>query len=105
SSGQNLAARYAEVIFTVQLDKHEAREFYDSVKKQVINFGRLPEHCNILPGMVPVVGRTDDEARAKLAQLMTYVDPTSAMKTMSRRFGHDMSKYPLDGPVPELPLS
>jgi hypothetical protein len=27
------------------------------------------------------------------------------MRTLSRRFGHDMSKYPLDGPVPDLPLS
>jgi FMN-dependent oxidoreductase (nitrilotriacetate monooxygenase family) len=105
ASGQELAARYAEIIFTVQLDKEEARKFYEGVKQQVVAFGRSPEHCNILPGLVPVVGRTDDEARAKLAQLMTYVDPTSAMKTMSRRFGHDMSKYPLDGPVPDLPLS
>lgn len=105
TSGQQLAARYAEVVFTVQLDKDEAIKFYDGLKKQVTDFGRRPEHCNILPGLVPVVGRTDDEAAAKLAQLMTYVDPTSAMRTMSRRFGHDMSKYPLDGPVPELPLS
>jgi FMN-dependent oxidoreductase (nitrilotriacetate monooxygenase family) len=105
NSGQQLAARYAEIIFTVQLDKDESCKFYDGVKKQVIALGRRPGHCNILPGLVPVVGRTDDEARAKLAQLMTYVDPTSAMKTMSRRFGHDMSKYPLDGPVPDLPLS
>ena len=55
--------------------------------------------------MVPIVGRTDEEAQAKLAHLMTYVDSTSAMRTMSRRFGHDMSKYPLDGPVPDLPVS
>ncbi len=104
-AGQQLAARYAEVIFTVQLDKDESRKFYDGVKSQVIASGRRPEHCNIMPGMVPVVGRTDEEARAKLAQLMTYVDPTSAMRTMSLRFGHDMSIYPLDGPVPDLPLS
>jgi alkanesulfonate monooxygenase SsuD/methylene tetrahydromethanopterin reductase-like flavin-dependent oxidoreductase (luciferase family) len=105
TAGQQLAARYAEVIFTVQLDKDEAREFCDGVRKQVMSFGRRPAHCNILPGLVPVVGRTDDEASAKLTQLMKYVDPTSAMRTMSRRFGHDMSKYPLDGPVPQLPLS
>ena len=104
-SGQQLAARYAEVVFTIQLDKEEARAFYDGLKSQVVAFGRRPEHCNIMPGLVPIVGRTDEEAKAKLAQLMTYVDPVSAMRTMSLRFGHDMSVYPLDGPVPELPVS
>jgi FMN-dependent oxidoreductase (nitrilotriacetate monooxygenase family) len=104
-SGQQLAARYAEVVFTVQLDKEEARKFYDGLKSQVVAFGRRPEHCNVMPGLVPIVGRTVEEARAKLAQLMTYVDPASAMRTMSLRFGHDMSVYPLDGPVPELPVS
>jgi N-acetyl-S-(2-succino)cysteine monooxygenase len=105
TSGRQLAARYAEVVFAVQLDKDECRAFYDDVKKQVVAFGRRAEHCNIMPGLVTVVGRTDEEARAKLAQLMEYVDPTSAMRTLSRRFGHDMSKFPLDGPVPDLPLS
>jgi FMN-dependent oxidoreductase (nitrilotriacetate monooxygenase family) len=104
-SGQQLAARFAEVVFTVQLDKEEARKFYEGLKKQVIAFGRDPAHCNVMPGLVPIVGRTDEEAQNKLAQLMKYVDPESAMRTMSLRFGHDMSKYPLDGPVPDLPAS
>ncbi len=104
-SGQQLAGRYAEVIFTVQLDKNEARKLYDNVKKVAVQSGRRPEHCNILPGLVPIVGRTDEEARGKLEKLMEYVDPNSAMRTMSLRFGHDMSQYPLDGPVPDLPTS
>jgi FMN-dependent oxidoreductase (nitrilotriacetate monooxygenase family) len=104
-SGQQLAARYAEVVFTVQLDKDEARKFYEGLKSQVVAFGRPGEHCNIMPGLVPIVGRTDEEAKTKLAQLMTYVDPVSAMRTLSLRFGHDMSVYPLDGPVPDLPMS
>jgi FMN-dependent oxidoreductase (nitrilotriacetate monooxygenase family) len=104
-AGQALAGRIAEVVFTVQLELDVAREYYDNIKKHAVAAGRRPEHCNILPGMVPIVGRTDEEAQAKLAQLMTYVDSTSAMRTMSRRFGHDMSQYPLDGPVPDLPVS
>ncbi len=104
-SGQQLAGRYAEVIFTVQLDKEEARQLYDNVKKVAAQFGRRPEHCNILPGLVPIVGRTDEEARGKLQKLMEYVDSKSAIRTMSLRFGHDMSAYPLDGPVPDLPTS
>ena len=104
-SGQKLAARYAEVVFTVQLDKDEACKFTSGLKKQVAAFGRDPHHCKVMPGLVPIVGRTDGEAKDKLVQLMKYVDPVSAMRTMSLRFGHDMSVYPLDGPVPDLPVS
>ena len=105
TTGQQLAGRIAEVVFTVQLELDVAREYYANIKKHAVAAGRRPEHCVILPGMVPIVGRTDEEAQAKLAHLMTYVDEASAMRTMSRRFGHDMSKYPLDGPVPDLPVS
>jgi FMN-dependent oxidoreductase (nitrilotriacetate monooxygenase family) len=105
SSGQQFAARFAEVMFTVQHDVDEARIFYAAMKKQVAQCGRSPEYCKILPGVFPIVGRTEEEARKKLADLMIYVDSTSALKTMSERYGHDMSQFPLDGPVPDLPLS
>lgn len=105
SSGQALAGRIAEVVFTVQLELDVAQEYYSNIKKHAVAAGRRPEHCSILPGMVPIVARTDEEAQAKLAKLMTYVDSNNAMRTMSRRFGHDMSSYPLDGPVPDLPVS
>jgi FMN-dependent oxidoreductase (nitrilotriacetate monooxygenase family) len=105
SSGQHFAARFAEVMFTVQHDIEEARKFYAGVKSQVLAAGRSADHCKIMPGVFPVVARTDEEAWAKLADLMKYVDSTSAMRTMSERFGHDMSQYPLDGPIPELPPS
>jgi FMN-dependent oxidoreductase (nitrilotriacetate monooxygenase family) len=105
SDGQNFAARYAEVMFTVQHSREEAREFYRSMKRQMAEFGRGPETCKILIGFMPVVGQTDAEAQAKMAQLMRYVDSKSAIKTLTERVGHDMSKFPLDGPIPDLPLS
>jgi FMN-dependent oxidoreductase (nitrilotriacetate monooxygenase family) len=105
SSGQQFAARFAEVMFTVQHDLAEAQKFYQDMKAAVARCGRSPHQYKIMPGLFPIVGRTDEEARGKLADLMEYVDSTSALKTMSERYGHDMSQYPLDGPVPDLPLS
>ena len=78
--------------------------FYSGVDRQVTDNGRDPNHCKILPGLLTVVAATEDEAKAKLAQLASYVDEGSALETMSARIGHDLSKYPLDGPVPELPI-
>jgi alkanesulfonate monooxygenase SsuD/methylene tetrahydromethanopterin reductase-like flavin-dependent oxidoreductase (luciferase family) len=90
---------------TVQHDITEAQKFYAETKAQVLDFGRAPEHCKIMPGLFPIVAQTDEDARRKLAELMKFVDPVSALRTMSERYGHDMSQFPLDGPVPDLPLS
>jgi len=103
--GQKFAAQFAEMIFAVQLDKEHAKDLYATMKAKVAGCGRNPEHCKILPGLMPIVGRDDEDARGKLAQLMRLADPAVALKMMSVRFGHDMSGFDLDGPVPDLPLS
>ena len=54
---------------------------------------------------MPIVGRDEEDARKKLSELMRLADPAVALKMMSSRFGHDMSGFDLDGPVPDLPLS
>ncbi len=74
-------------------------------KEGVAAAGRRPEHCRVLPGLFPVVGRTDEEARAKLAAMVELIDDKSAINTLSERLGHDMSGYDLEGPMPDLPPS
>ena len=101
--GQEFATKYAEILFTVQQDIGVASDFYAEVKQRLKERGRNPDHCKVLPGLLTVVGQTEKQAKAKLDQLASYVDETSAMHTLSVRMGHDMSQYPLDGPVPELP--
>ena len=105
ASGQDFAARYGELVFTIQQDLDEAKAFAASLKQKVAAAGRSPDHCKILPGFFPVVGRTEAEAKQKFAELARFVEPGSAMMVMSERYGHDLSQYPMDGPVPELPLS
>ncbi|MGE3148361.1 MAG: LLM class flavin-dependent oxidoreductase [Pseudorhodoplanes sp.] len=105
TSGQKFAARFAEVMFTVQQDIEEAKAFYKTMKTQVVAAGRDASGCKILPGILPVVGRTESEAREKLNSLMRYVDSKNAMRAMTERFGFDMSQFPLDGPVPDLPIA
>jgi FMN-dependent oxidoreductase (nitrilotriacetate monooxygenase family) len=103
--GQKFASRFAEMIFASQLDKEHSKEYYASMKAKVAGWGRNPEHCKILPGFMPIVGRNDEDARGKLSQLMRLAVPEVALKMLSSRFGHDMSKFDLDGPMPDLPLS
>lgn len=104
-AGQRFAAKYAEIVFTVQQEMREAQRFYRGLKEQVIANGRSPDHCAVMPGVLTVVGRTDEEVRKKLAHLASLVIPGSALATMSERLGHDFSEYPLDEPVPDLPVA
>jgi FMN-dependent oxidoreductase (nitrilotriacetate monooxygenase family) len=105
ASGQLFAAQFAEVMFTVQHDLSEAKAFYSNMKSQMRRFGREPGECKIMPGLFPIVGNTAEEARDKLSQLMSYTGSANAMELMSLRIGHDMSRYDLDGAIPELPVS
>jgi FMN-dependent oxidoreductase (nitrilotriacetate monooxygenase family) len=101
--GQALAARIADVVFTAQNDMGEAKAFYDTVRAQVAAFGRSPDSVRIMPGVFPVVGRTDQEAQAIFAELNRNIDMAQGYTVLSERLGADMSVYPMDGPVPEVP--
>jgi len=101
--GQALAARIADVVFTAQNDKAEAKTFYDALKAQVADFGRDPAGALVMPGVFPVVGRTEAEAREIFTELNSRIDTEQAFTVLSDRLGTDMSVYPLDAPVPELP--
>lgn len=101
--GQALAARTADVVFTVTQDIEESKAAYAAVKSRMPAFGRAPEQLAMLPGVMPVVGRTDKEAREKLAVLQSYVDSHNGLQLLTDRLGFDMTPYDFDGPVPDLP--
>ncbi len=102
--GQQLAARTADVVFAVVQDLGEAQAQYAALKALLPGFGRAATDVAVLPGVMPVIGRTDREAFDKLATLQGYVDASNALAILSDRFGVDMARYSLDGPIPDLPV-
>jgi FMN-dependent oxidoreductase (nitrilotriacetate monooxygenase family) len=102
--GQNLAARTADVVFSVVQDFDEAKVAYAGLKERIRRFGRNPDHVTILPGVMPIVGKTDADAMEILNTLQGYVDSKEGLVMLSSRMGVDISKYPLDGPIPEVPI-
>ena len=103
--GQRLAAKTADMVFTAQQTLEEGRAFTQGLKRQVRDFGRNPDHLLVLPGVCPVIGGTEAEARALYAELQGGIDQAAAMQLLSDRLGHDISGYDLDGPLPDLPAS
>jgi len=102
--GQELSARTADIVFSVvNGDTAQAKAAYDGLKGRLAKHGRAPGDMAILPGVMPIIGRTDAEAKAQLDRLQSWLTPTNALALVSHRIGHDISGYPLDGPVPDLP--
>lgn len=102
--GRALAARTAEVIFVAHQTFDEAKTFYSDIKGRLPAFGRHPDDVKIMPGIFPVVGRTQAEAEEKFEQLQSLVDPIVGVTLLSSVLGGvDFSGFDVDGPIPELP--
>ena len=105
-AGRDLAARTAEVIFTAQQTMAGAKAFYDDVRSRASSYGRGGAEIAILPGVVPIVGRTDDEAQDMRERLQDAYDYRLGLDMLSAEFGLDMTAYPLDEAVSDdLPAS
>jgi FMN-dependent oxidoreductase (nitrilotriacetate monooxygenase family) len=102
--GQNLAARTADVVFSVVQDFDEAKVAYAQFKERVRKFGRSPDEVTVLPGVMPVVGRTDADALNILNTLQSYVNSTEGLAMLSSRLGQDLSRFDFNAPVPDIPL-
>lgn len=103
-AGKELAARTAEVIFVAHQTFEEAQAFYADIKGRLARHGREPGDVKIMPGIFPVVGRTEGEAQEKFGQLQSLVDPVVGLQLLSTVIGDiDLSGHPIDGPVPALP--
>lgn len=102
--GQELSARTADIVFSVVSgDPDAAKTAYDTLKGRLAKHGRSPSDIALLPGVMPIIGKTDADAKAMLDRLQSFLSPTNALTLVSNRLGHDLSAYPLDGPVPDLP--
>lgn len=101
--GQALAARTADVVFTAQQTLADAKLFYAGLKAQLATHGRKPEDIAIMPGFLPIIGKTRAEAQEKLDQLERWTDAAEVLPLLSERLGQEMSVYDLDGPLPDLP--
>jgi alkanesulfonate monooxygenase SsuD/methylene tetrahydromethanopterin reductase-like flavin-dependent oxidoreductase (luciferase family) len=105
-AGRQLASRAADVIFTHHPDLGSAQEFYRDMKERAGRFGRDPDHLKILPGLSTILGNTLSEAEDKAERMRSLLHPDVALSHLSYWLGGvDLSAYPFDEPLPELPLT
>ena len=103
SRGMELAARHADALFGAGSTKQHCLDAYAGVKGRMGKYGRKPESLKILPGISVFVGRTTAEADELYEELQGLISPTLGVHYLSKIMEMDLSPYPLDGPLPEVP--
>lgn len=98
-TGKGFAAQIAEMVYCSAQSLEVAQAYYADVKSRLPAYGRDPSQILITPGLSPVIGESEGEAQDKLGALQDLYDFRNGVKLM----GFDLSGYPLDGPLPDLP--
>jgi FMN-dependent oxidoreductase (nitrilotriacetate monooxygenase family) len=100
--GRDFAARWGELVFTLQHDKSDMQAFYRDMKARVAAAGRAPEDCKILPSVDPIIGETDAIAHERQTFLNDLVVAELGMAQMSGHIGADLSRFPPDQPLQDM---
>lgn len=97
--GQQFASQWADIVFTSQHDLATAATYYAGMQEQFAQSGRPAGTVRILPAVLPIVGETEDVAKAKDAYFTSLFEPEEQLVTLSEQANFDFSKLPMDEPL------
>ncbi|WP_024521110.1 LLM class flavin-dependent oxidoreductase [Bradyrhizobium sp. Tv2a-2] len=108
TAGIAFAAEVAEVVFTAEPSLDNGKRFYATLKEKTRAAGRDDNQVLVMPGIVPIVGRTKEEASDKLQRLQSYTHIDVQMGVADLWLGSvtNLRSINLDSLVPAtLPLT
>ncbi|HTI00847.1 MAG TPA: LLM class flavin-dependent oxidoreductase [Acidisoma sp.] len=95
-AGLAFAARHAECVFVSGPSAAVIRPRVARLRQALAEAGRTPDSVKVFALATAVIGRSEAEAREKLAEYRSYVDPVGALTLMGGWLGVDFSSYALD---------
>jgi FMN-dependent oxidoreductase (nitrilotriacetate monooxygenase family) len=114
--GRDFAAKWADAVIASGANAAEMKAFYDDIKERAVKHGRSAEDVKILFGVQPVIGETEEIAQYRATRRSRWSwgpqnpDTQAAafdgsIALLSYQWNLDLSKFPLDEPLPELDLT
>ncbi|MDM7885551.1 NtaA/DmoA family FMN-dependent monooxygenase [Curtobacterium sp. RHCKG23] len=101
--GRDLAARHAEVVFSLHTEFDDARTFYTDVTDRLERVGRSKDELLILPGATFTLGDTQADAEERSRAIRrAQVSPATAIAFLEQVWNRDLSSYDVDGPLPDV---
>lgn len=103
-TGLAFAAELGEVVFTAEPSIENGKLYYKKFKEKVRAAGRDDDQALIMPGIVPLIGRTKEEALSKLQRLQSNTHLDVQLETADRWLGlvTELRSIDLDSLVPEV---
>ncbi|KAH8884332.1 Nitrilotriacetate monooxygenase component A/pristinamycin IIA synthase subunit A [Thozetella sp. PMI_491] len=97
-AGSQFATKHAEAIFLNPISVELAKEVIARMRKAAGENGRDPKSILFFPCIIPYIGRTEEDAKAKAcyAAAEANADPIAGLAQFSGYTGIDMSAYELD---------
>ena len=97
--GRDFASRHAECIFGIQLSVENMRLFSDDVRRRAVGYGRSADELKILWGAMPIVARTEAEAKEIQREAHARIPIEAGLTLMSGHLNFDLSLLDLDEPL------
>lgn len=101
-TGKGYAARYAEAVFTAQQTLDGGIEFYEDLKRRLPQHGRSRDDLLVLPGISPIIGSTEEEARRLEAEINAGIVPAYGLAQLRAMLDIELTEEHLDGPLPQI---
>ncbi|MCI4675933.1 LLM class flavin-dependent oxidoreductase [Candidatus Mycolicibacterium alkanivorans] len=97
--GRRFAARWADLVFVIAPNRSALKAIYDDIKTKAAEAGRDPDALRVIEAIIPIVGKTEAEAREKEQFLTSLVDPRAGLSSLSSHTDVDFSRFNLDDPM------
>jgi FMN-dependent oxidoreductase (nitrilotriacetate monooxygenase family) len=99
-TGIDLAARFADVVYSVPRALEKAIAIRDDLRTRAAVYGRPAGSILSMPGIQIISGRTEKEAHDKYAALAEIVDPLLGMAMLNRQAGDFLTPDMFDDKIP-----
>ncbi|MFT4002224.1 MAG: NtaA/DmoA family FMN-dependent monooxygenase [Rhizobium sp.] len=98
--GRDLAARHADAVFCIAHTPESALELRADIHRRASAMGQAREAIRFLPGIMLIVGSTDEEARRRQRELDELVPLSIGLEWLEGNLGIDIRGLDPDAPLP-----
>ncbi|WP_410590346.1 LLM class flavin-dependent oxidoreductase [Amycolatopsis sp. lyj-23] len=101
--GRELAAKYADVVFSANTAYDKAIAYAEDLRARLARHGRPADAVRILPGATVVLGDTPADAAERAEDIRRrQITPQRALAFLEQYWGQDLSAYDPHGPLPDI---
>lgn len=98
-TGSAFACKHAEAIFLNTFNVSQAAKTIAEMRAAAAANGRDPSSIKFFPCIMPIIGKTKEEAEAKYKRAVENADPVAGLAQFSGYTGIDLSSFLLDEPM------